>query len=49
MGQPRGDLGEGFRSFAARGYVIVFRYETGALRVLTIAEGHRDFPGLDPH
>ena len=41
LGRARPELGDGRRSFAFRGYVIVFRYEPGVLRVLAVMEGHR--------
>lgn len=50
LGRPRPDLGEGRRSFAHHGYVILFRHEPGILRVLPVIHGHRDIQAslLDP-
>lgn len=42
LGRPRDDIRSGIRSFAYRGYVILFRYEDDSLRVISIIEGHRD-------
>lgn len=41
LGRSRPDLGNDTRSFSIRGYVIVFRYEPGPLRVISVSEGHR--------
>jgi plasmid stabilization system protein ParE len=42
MGRPRPALGADIRSFAFRGYVILFRYADGVLEVINVMEGHRD-------
>lgn len=42
LGRPRPELFVGLRSFAHRGYVILFRYEPGLLVVVNVVEGHRD-------
>jgi len=50
MGRPRPALGADIRSFAFRGYVIVFRYAHDAFEVINVIEGHRDIEGqaIDP-
>lgn len=42
LGNPRPSLGPDTRSFAFRGYIIVFHYEGDTLEVIRILEGHRD-------
>lgn len=46
LGRSRDDLGPGLRSTVVRNYVVLFRYETGVMRIVRIVEGHRDFPTL---
>jgi plasmid stabilization system protein ParE len=46
LGRPRDELRSGIRSFAYRGYVILFRYETDAVEVVHVFEGHRDINSL---
>ena len=46
MGRPRPEFGDGIRSFAYHGYVIIFRYSDNVFEVLHILEGHRD---IDAH
>ena len=49
LGRDRPDLGTGIRSVAHGNYVIIFRYEQTAFRVVNIIEGHRDLPRhVDP-
>lgn len=42
MGRPRPELRPDIRSVAYKGYVIFFRYETGAMEIVNIVHGHRD-------
>ncbi|MGO4440241.1 type II toxin-antitoxin system RelE/ParE family toxin [Rhizobium sp. RAF56] len=42
MGRPRPELGEGIRSSAFQGYLIIYRYIDDILVVVRIFEGHRD-------
>ncbi|CDZ31293.1 Hypothetical protein NGAL_HAMBI1145_00540 [Neorhizobium galegae bv. officinalis] len=42
MGRTRPELGPNLRSSVYRGYIIYFRYQTGALEVGNILEGHRN-------
>jgi toxin ParE1/3/4 len=46
MGRPRDDLKPDMRSFAFRGYIIMFRYIDDRFEVVSILEGHRD---IDRH
>ncbi|MBP7339806.1 type II toxin-antitoxin system RelE/ParE family toxin [Niveispirillum sp.] len=46
LGRPRDDIRPGIRSFAYRGYVILFRYEDDVLRIIAVIEGHRDIDTL---
>jgi plasmid stabilization system protein ParE len=46
MGRPRPEFGDGIRSFAYHGYIIIFRYSDNVFEVLQILEGHRD---IDAH
>ncbi len=42
LGQARNEWLPELRSFAFRGYIIVFRYEPDIFRVVRVIEGHRD-------
>lgn len=42
MGRPRPELGIGVRSFAFRGYLIIFHYVDNTMVIINIFEGHRD-------
>lgn len=42
IGNPRAELRPELRSFAFKGYVILFRYESDAFEVVNAIEGHRD-------
>lgn len=42
MGRSRGEIGEGIRSTAYRGYIIYYRYVGDEFQVVNILEGHRD-------
>jgi plasmid stabilization system protein ParE len=42
LGRPRPELRPGIRSFAFKGYVIIFRYEGDTFEVVNVLEGHRD-------
>ncbi len=42
MGRPRPELRPDLRSFAFRGYIILFRYEGDTMEIVNIIEGHRD-------
>lgn len=46
LGRPRDQIRPGIRSFAYRGYIILFRYEADCVRILSIVEGHRDLDAL---
>lgn len=46
LGRPRDNLRPGIRSFAYRGYVILFQYGDDSLRIIRIIEGHRDIDAL---
>ncbi|MGQ3047102.1 MAG: type II toxin-antitoxin system RelE/ParE family toxin [Niveispirillum sp.] len=46
LGRPRDDIRSGIRSFAYRGYIILFRYEDDSLHIISIIEGHRDIDAL---
>ena len=45
IGRLRPDLRTDARSFAYRGYVIVFRYVDDRFEVINVMEGHRDIVG----
>jgi plasmid stabilization system protein ParE len=42
MGRPRPELRPDLRSFAFRGYIILFRYAGDTMEIVNIIEGHRD-------
>ena len=44
IGRPRPDLGAGVRRFVHDNYVIVFRYETDTIDILTVVHVRRDRP-----
>ncbi|AUN31482.1 type II toxin-antitoxin system RelE/ParE family toxin [Niveispirillum cyanobacteriorum] len=46
LGRPREEIRPGIRSFAYRGYVILFRYEDDGVCIIRIIEGHRDIDAL---
>ena len=46
IGTPRPDLGEGFRVFHHKPYLIVFRGITDGIEVLRVIDGRRDYQGL---
>ena len=46
LGTPRPQLRSDVRSFAFKGYVILFRYDSGAFEVVNVIEGHRDIDAL---
>jgi len=46
LGRVRFELRPDIRSFAFRGYVILFRYVDGRFEVVNIVEGHRDIDAL---
>lgn len=46
LGRPRPELGQSFRSFPFRGYVIVFRYLPDVLDVVDILSERQD---IDAH
>ena len=48
MGTSREDLGEGFRVFSVKSYVIVYRAMQHGIEVLRVIDGRRDYPTLFP-
>lgn len=46
LGRARPELRLDVRSFAYRGYVILFRYVEDTFEVVNIIEGHRDIDAL---
>lgn len=46
IGRPRDDLRPGLRSFPAGEYVIMYRVENDAVRVLHVARGSRNLEAL---
>jgi toxin ParE1/3/4 len=46
LGIPRTELRPELRSFAFKGYVILFRYEGDAFEVINVIEGHRDIEAM---
>jgi len=46
LGRARPELRADIRSFAFKGYVIFFRYETDKLVVVKIVEGQRDIDAM---
>lgn len=46
LGVARPELRPDIRSFAHKGYVIVFRYSRDRLEVVAILEGHRDIDAV---
>jgi toxin ParE1/3/4 len=42
LGRARPELRPDMRSFAFKGYVIFFRYQTDTFEVLNVVEGNRD-------
>jgi toxin ParE1/3/4 len=46
LGRARPELRPDIRSFAFKGYVILFRYVDDAFEVVNIIEGHRDIDAL---
>jgi toxin ParE1/3/4 len=42
LGRPRPELRPDLRSFAFKGYVILFLYKNDTFEVVTVLEGHRD-------
>jgi plasmid stabilization system protein ParE len=48
LGIARTELRPNLRSFAFKGYVILFRYGGDRFEVVNIIEGHRDIEGMFP-
>jgi toxin ParE1/3/4 len=46
LGTARPELRYEVRSFAYKGYVILFRYGADTLEIINIIEGHRDFDAV---
>ena len=46
MGDPRFELGDGVRSFAAGSYVVFYRPEADGILILLVAHGARDIPNV---
>ncbi len=46
LGRARPELRPDIRSFAFKGYVILFRYVDNVLEVINIIEGHRDIGAM---
>ncbi len=46
IGRARPELRSDIRSFAYKGYVILFRYKDDFFEVVNIIEGHRDIEAL---
>jgi toxin ParE1/3/4 len=46
LGRARPELRPDIRSFAFKGYVILFRYVDDVFEVVNIIEGHRDIEAL---
>jgi toxin ParE1/3/4 len=42
LGRARPELSPQIRSLAFQGYVVFFLYETDAVQIVNILEGHRD-------
>jgi toxin ParE1/3/4 len=42
LGSDRSELGSGFRSVAANGYVIFFRYQDKRVEIVNVLHGSRD-------
>ena len=46
LGASREDLGEAFRIFSVKSYIVVYRKIRTGIEVLRIVDGRRDYPGL---
>jgi toxin ParE1/3/4 len=46
MGTLREDLGEGFRIFSHKPYIVVYRVIEGGIEVVRVVDGRRDYPAL---
>ena len=46
MGKSREDLGEGFRIFSLKAYIVVYRPLHDGIEVLRVVDGRRDYPAL---
>jgi toxin ParE1/3/4 len=46
MGTSREDLGEGFRVFSVKPYIVVYRTIQNGIEVLRIIDGRRDYVAL---
>lgn len=46
MGTSREDLGEGFRVFSVKAYIIVYRAVQHGIEVLRVVDGRRNYPSL---
>ena len=46
MGTARPDLGEAFRVFSHKRYVVVYRPLADGIEVLRVVDGARDYPSL---
>lgn len=46
LGRPRPELRPDLRGVTHRGYLILFRYGTAHLEIITIVEGHRDLEAI---
>jgi toxin ParE1/3/4 len=44
LGTARPELGQGFRSFPFKSYVIFFRYSDDRVEIINILSGRRDLP-----
>jgi plasmid stabilization system protein ParE len=42
LGRSRPEIRHDVRSFAIKGYVILFRYRADTVEILNVIEGHRD-------
>ena len=46
VGAPREDLGEGFRVFSVKAYIIVYREIRTGIEVLRVVDGRRNYRAL---